>query len=121
MPRELVVLVCGSRGYRDRDLIVAHMRPLASDGRPVLIIHGAASGVDSTAGGVARELGYGERCYFADWQKHGRRAGPLRNQEMLDDGKPERVLAFWDGASRGTKDMISRAEKAGVPVEVVHV
>ena len=52
--------------------------------------------------------------YPADWQKHGRAAGPIRNQQMLDEGKPDLVVAFDGG--RGTADMIARAEKAGVRV-----
>jgi len=54
------------------------------------------------------------RCYNADWQRHGRGAGPIRNQAMLDDGKPHLVIAFPGG--RGTVDMIRRAKAAAVAV-----
>lgn len=86
----------------------------------VTVIHGGATGADSAAGGIATGLGLVERCYFADWKKHGKKAGPLRNQEMIDDGKPDMVIAFWDAMSRGTLDMITRAKRAGLPVEVVY-
>jgi hypothetical protein len=54
--------------------------------------------------------------YVAQWKKHGRAAGPIRNQRMLDKGKPDLVVAFPGG--RGTADMIRRAERAGVPVRI---
>jgi hypothetical protein len=52
--------------------------------------------------------------YKAEWDKHGRAAGPIRNQQMLDDGKPDLVLAFAGG--RGTDDMCRRAREAGIEV-----
>jgi hypothetical protein len=62
--------------------------------------------------------------YFANWKLFGLSAGPIRNQQMLDEGKPDFVIAFHDNlyASRGTQDMVTRAMKAGVPVrKVKHV
>lgn len=54
----------------------------------------------------------------AKWKEFGRAAGPIRNQQMLDEGKPELVLAFHDDLenSKGTKDMVGRAMKADLPV-----
>jgi hypothetical protein len=59
--------------------------------------------------------------YPAQWHKYGRAAGPIRNQQMLAEGKPDLVLAFHDDidGSRGTKDMVNRARRAGVKVEVI--
>lgn len=59
--------------------------------------------------------------YPADWEKYGKVAGPIRNQQMLDEGKPDVVYAFTDDLSnsRGTADMCRRANKAGVPVYVI--
>jgi hypothetical protein len=53
----------------------------------------------------------------AKWRQFGVRAGFVRNQEMLNE-KPEAVLAFWDGESRGTKDMIERADRASIPIRL---
>lgn len=50
----------------------------------------------------------------ADWAAHGRSAGPLRNARMLAEFKPDVVIAFK--GSRGTQDMVSRAEAAGIRV-----
>lgn len=58
--------------------------------------------------------------FRADWDKHGKAAGPIRNQEMLDNGKADALVAFWDGKSPGTKDMIRRAKRKGIKVKVVY-
>lgn len=67
---------------------------------------------------VAAELGHGVMAFPANWKDHGRSAGPIRNQAMLAT-EPELVIAFWDGKSRGTKDMLARARKAGVECVVL--
>jgi len=53
----------------------------------------------------------------ADWERHGRAAGPIRNQEMADAGA-DLCIAFPYGIGKGTYDMIERARKAGIPVEI---
>lgn len=78
------------------------------------IIAGAAKGADSVAidWAIVNWVPFCE--YPADWAHHGRAAGFIRNQTMLDDGKPDVVLAFPGG--RGTEDMVRRALRAGVKV-----
>jgi UDP-N-acetylmuramoylalanine-D-glutamate ligase len=56
----------------------------------------------------------GLEVYPADWKLHGKSAGHIRNQQMLDESKPDIVIAFPGG--RGTANMIKRAKKAGVEV-----
>lgn len=90
------------------------MNKLAAERRPVAVIHGDARGADRLAGAVAEAAGVPIEKYPADWDKHGRGAGPIRNQRMLDDAKPDVVLAMPGG--RGTADMIRRAQRAGVRV-----
>ncbi len=51
---------------------------------------------------------------MADWTTHGRAAGPIRNARMLAEYHPDLVIAFPGG--RGTLDMVSKAERAGVAV-----
>jgi hypothetical protein len=71
------------------------------------------------AGECAKQAGLSIEVYPADWKKHGRSAGPIRNQHMLDVGKPNLVIAFPGG--RGTADMMKRAEKAGIEVRRIEV
>lgn len=86
------------------------------------IVHGGARGADRMAGHVAKGLGYPVHVHEADWNAHGKAAGILRNQEMLDRHPDiELVLAFHDDLahSKGTGDMVRRARAAGIPVNVV--
>lgn len=68
-----------------------------------------------------RQLGLNTRRYPANWQRYGRAAGPVRNQQMLDEGKPDLILAFHQDIvnSKGTADMIRRANRAGVPTRIL--
>jgi hypothetical protein len=85
--------------------------------RPREIIHGGAAGADWCAGAVAELRDIPQSVFKADWKAHGRAAGPIRNQQMLDQGKPDLVLAFPGG--RGTADMVRRAKAAGVEVREI--
>lgn len=87
----------------------------------VHIIAGGAKGADTSAIYWAVINGCPFTEYPADWDKHGKAAGPIRNQQMLDEAKPDLVVAFLVPNSRGTKDMIARAEKARVPVTVINI
>lgn len=114
------VLVTGSRDWDDRDAVHAQLDRLHREHGNVEVIEGGATGADTHAREWATAKGRPLKTYKADWKKHGRSAGPRRNQQMLDEAKPERVIAFSRDleSSRGTKDMVRRARKAGVPVEV---
>ena len=79
-----------------------------------VIIHGNAKGADQTSGEWASERVIRAEEYPAKWNVHGRAAGPIRNQQMLDKGKPDLVVAFKGGV--GTAGMVSIAKKAGIEV-----
>ena len=81
------------------------------------VVHGAAPGADTLADTWARSRGIKVERYYALWKTYGLGAGAIRNQKMLDDGKPDIVIAFPGGP--GTADMIRRALKARVPVKRV--
>ena len=109
----MMVLVCGGRGHTDRDYVWRELNRIDEKRGPIsVVIHGYASGVDSQAMKWARACGRKVFGFRADWRKHGRAAGPIRNQRMLDEGKPDLVVAFPGG--RGTADMVRRAKAAGV-------
>lgn len=109
------ILVCGSRGWTHMLPVIERLCEL-SEGS--VVIHGAAKGADRIAGLVAGGLGLTVEAFPADWAKFGKRAGLIRNKQMLDT-KPDRVIAFWDGKSPGTKHTILTARYRGIPVEVV--
>lgn len=109
------VIVCGSRRWRDRDAISDRLFELPPDS---VIVHGNAAGADRIAHQEAQKLGLLVEPHPADWQQHGKAAGPIRNRAMARMGA-DLCIAFWDGASKGTAHMIGEAEASGIPVQVV--
>lgn len=79
------------------------------------VITGGARGVDTIADFIAVELGISTEVYKADWKTYGpQAAGPIRNQQMIDQGHPDMAMAFPGGA--GTADMARRCNKARIPL-----
>ncbi len=107
------VLVCGGRDFCDTALAYKALDRLHREHGFDVLIEGDARGADRIAGYWARRSGIDNLRFPADWSAHGKAAGPIRNQRMIDEGKPDLVVAFPGG--RGTADMVSRAEKAGIP------
>lgn len=112
------VLVCGGRDFANWELFKRELNRILPDG-PVTFISGMARGADTFAVKYAQYLGDEVLKFPADWEKYGRGAGHIRNQQMLDEGKPDLVIAFPGG--RGTANMIERAKKAGVEVVEIQV
>lgn len=110
------VLVCGGRHFNQAGRLNHELDRLQMTG-VTAIIHGGTSGADHLAGLWAHSEGLVPEIYEADWHKHGLAAGPIRNQRMIDEGKPDLVIAFPGG--RGTADMIRRAKAAGIEVREV--
>ena len=108
------ILVCGGRDYNDREFLFDQLDALDAAQGFKTVIHGAASGADTLAEEWANSRGKGLMAFPADWKRHGKAAGPMRNKSMLDFGRPELVLAFPGG--KGTANMIAQAIKAQVPV-----
>lgn len=111
------VLVCGSRGFEDIDLMLRTLAEMYDLPEEFTIVEGCARGADHLAEVAADQMRIPIEHHPADWSK-GRGAGFQRNIEMLDSGI-DLVLAFWDGQSRGTKHTIDQATKRGIEVRVV--
>ena len=108
------VLVCGGRDFKDQTLLNHTLYQLSRAEIITAIIEGNATGADRMAGYWARKNKIDDIKFPADWNAHGRAAGPIRNAKMLKEGKPDLVLAFPGG--RGTADMVRQARAAGVKV-----
>lgn len=107
------ILVCGGRHF-DNWVAVSRAMDHLDQRRPIgLLIHGDAPGADRTAAQWAVKHRVPIRCYPADWDRYGPRAGPLRNARMLEE-RPDGVVAFPGG--RGTADMCRQAEAAGIRI-----
>lgn len=111
------VLVCGSRHFNNYNLLKETLDELTI----TEIIHGAARGADTMGGRYAEERGTPCHAFPADWKKYGKSAGPIRNIQMLVEGKPDLVVAFMGPNSRGTAHMVSIAQKQGVETIIVPV
>ncbi len=110
------VIVCGSRDWSGSHSIARELGQLPEG---TTILHGGCRGADVIAARMAYIHRFQVLEFAADWETHGKAAGNIRNQKMLDSGC-DLVLAFHDDLrkSKGTKDMVSRARKAGVEVRV---
>lgn len=111
----LRVLVCGGRLFHDAETLGAWLGGIHKDHGIAVIIEGGATGADTLARLFGEFASIPVETFKADWEKHGKIAGPYRNQRMLDEGKPDLVVAFPGG--RGTADMVRRAKRAGVKVQ----
>jgi YspA, cpYpsA-related SLOG family len=108
----IVVLVCGGRDYDDKYQVWCTLDLF----KPIIgtLVEGGARGADRLAGEWAEDCKVPHICVPADWTKYGKRAGPIRNRKMLDECKPELVIAFSGGT--GTANMMDIASEAGVTV-----
>lgn len=113
------VLVTGSRNWTDSAVVKAQLTDLASRRREhMTLVHGAAKGADTIAASLADHMGWDVEAFPAEWDRFGRRAGPVRNQLMVDHGA-DICLVFPLPDSRGTWDCVRRAKAAGIPLVIV--
>jgi len=103
--------VIGSRTWTDENLIRAHldgMRQAYSDSE-VGIVSGGADGADKIGARLAREMGLEVTIMLPNYRQFGRSAPLQRNKKIVD--KADMVLAFWNGASRGTAHALGYAKE----------
>lgn len=126
------VLICGGRDYNDWNTFRDKLETIALERfprlpedeygnwlyGPVTIIHGGARGADSLADQWAVVNWCTIQEFHAEWEKYGKRAGYVRNAQMLTEGKPDLVIAFPGG--KGTAMMVKLAKEAGVEVKEVY-
>jgi predicted Rossmann-fold nucleotide-binding protein len=108
------LLVCGGRDYADARAVDAVLGTVLRHCGITVLIQGGADGADRLACDWARAHGIEVLTFPANWQEHGRAAGPRRNRQMLKEVRPHGVVAFPGG--RGTADMVRQARAAGLKV-----
>lgn len=124
--KEYKLIVAGGRDFIDvtrgfdaiREIVVEIGHPeIAIDPIPTAIVSGMARGADSIGVQYARTYGWKLYEFPADWNRYGKAAGFIRNEQMGDfaDG----LLAFWDGQSRGTRHMIEYMRQLKKPVQII--
>lgn len=125
------IAVVGSRTFTDEIFIKKILNDQFSHHRGDTLVSGGAKGVDSIAekiidnwknlhvktyGGKEEDFKINKKIFLPDWNKYGKRAGFLRNQLIIDEA--DKVIAFWDGKSKGTKHSIDLAIKANKPLDI---
>ena len=107
------VLVCGGRDFDD----MAMVERVLGEVEITELIEGGAKGADTLARTWAKDNEIPVRTFKADWGRYRKGAGPIRNRQMIDEGKPDLVVAFPGGS--GTANMIGLARAAGLPLRLV--
>lgn len=113
------VIVAGCRDFADYELLKEKCDFYLQNKKPenIVIVSGHASGADTLGERYAQERGYELKTFPADWKANGRAAGPIRNAKMASVAHT--LIAFWNGKSWGTKNMIDTAKKHNLQVAVV--
>ncbi|BBI30159.1 DUF2493 domain-containing protein [Acanthamoeba castellanii medusavirus] len=108
------VAIVGGRDFADKTRLYEVMDELALKHEIACVVGGGATGADSLGAEWAKDRGIATRVFIPEWKKHGRKAGILRNGQIVDAA--DMLVAFWDGKSPGTRNSVQRAEKKGIPV-----
>jgi len=105
------LLICGDRNWSDGSAI----REIIARFQPDVVIKVEARGADTLARLSAESAGIEVLRFPADWTTYGKAAGPIRNSQMLREGKPDVIVGFHYNVneSKGTRDMLIRAKKSG--------
>lgn len=113
------IIVAGSRVFDDYLLLKRTLDHLTRklDKSLLVILSGHAKGADIMGERWCFEALVKSEIHHADWDKHGKAAGHIRNEEMVKVA--DSLVAFWDGKSTGTKHMIDIAKKKGLNVRVI--
>ena len=111
------VIIAGGRDFLNYPLLRQTMDHLLINVQDeVVIVCGKARGADSLGEQYAKERGYQIHAFPADWERFGKAAGFIRNEDMAQNA--DALVAFWDGQSRGTKNMIDLAHRYHLKVRV---
>lgn len=106
------VLVCGGRDFNNQGFLFDAMDSLHKSFNITCVINGGAPGADTLSQMWAQNEHVEVKTYMADWIGLGRKAGPIRNQKMLDENPDIGIIIAFPGG-RGTENMISKAKAAG--------
>ena len=116
------LLVVGSREFQNYTLLSYYLDKEVDGRKDICIVSGGARGADSLAKEYARHHKLEYKEFPAEWNKYEKRAGFLRNEEMhkyISERKEKKIIAFWDGSSKGTQHNFGLAEKYKNPIEII--
>lgn len=114
------VIIAGGREFSDYALLCESCDKFfcqKHQTHDIVVISGTARGADTLGERYAHERGYAVEKYPADWNRDGKAAGPIRNAQMAKVA--DTLIAFWDGQSKGTANMIDQAKTRGLSIKIV--
>jgi hypothetical protein len=113
------IIIAGSRDFNDQKTVDEAVDKFINQlpCSKIQIISGGARGADRLGENYARARHYELKIFPARWDRYGKRAGYIRNEEMAENA--DALIAFWDGKSPGTKHMIDIARDKGLNVTVI--
>ena len=118
----LKIVIAGCRYYNNyyeaKEYIDFCIREIKKN-NTIVILSGGCKGADMLGERYAKENGYKLERFFADWNKYGKSAGPIRNEQMAIDA--DYIICFWDFKSKGTKSMIEYAKKYSKPYKIKRI
>ena len=112
------ILVTGSRDWTDEAIVRDALIRVCGEEYDNTLIHGCARGLDRIASIIADGWVWDIEAFPANWDGHGKAAGAIRNAAMIEHGKPDICLAFPLPGSKGTWDMIRKANAARIEVRI---
>ena len=113
------VIIAGGRDFNNyKELKKYCDKMLSKISHKVEIVSGGARGADRLGEKYAKEKGYKTYLYSADWESYGKSAGVIRNEQMAEFA--DLLIAFWDGESKGTANMIGLAKGYGLGIRVYY-
>lgn len=113
--QQMKVIIAGGRDFTNAELFLTSMDSIEWDITEVVV--GGAPGADTMGHQWAVITQHPFKLFAANWRDEGRAAGPIRNKKMGDYA--DALIAFWNGKSRGTKNMIDYMMKLNKPVKVI--
>ena len=118
----LKIVIAGCRYYNNydeaKDYIDFCIREIKKN-NTIVILSGGCRGADAIGERYAIENGYEISKFVANWDKYGKAAGPIRNEQMAIEA--DYIICFWDYKSRGTKSMIENAKKYSKPYKIKNI
>lgn len=116
----LRIIIAGSREFNDYERLKSALdNYLFYNEKEVQIVSGGARGADALGERYAKERNFDLKVFKADWLLHARSAGVIRNTLMSDNA--DVLIAFWNGSSKGTADMIKKARIKGLEVQIINI
>jgi hypothetical protein len=110
------VIIAGGREYNDYETLKKVCDHMLQNKTDIQIVSGGATGADHLGERYAKEMGYDLKIFMADWKSFGTSAGPKRNKQMAEYG--DALIAFWNGKSKGTQNMIDQAHKLNLKIKI---